>query len=798
MSGSQPPEYYPQPPLPVPPPFTPPSNESHRWIFVLSILAFVGLIALARVVHSVYFTRSLPPLQQESADQKHSQARVAYENNPGSPTSTTPKVDELAISTVLDQIHNAAQRHDLIAIDNEMDIDRLFGEISRVDNLGYSPAAQQAAFIQGIRIGMERMFTTNTDLVNWSSRKLKKIIFADGQQEAIVYDLETHGVFPKRYPVKARWWLRKTGSQWKIWDVELIGEGLRISAAMAAVVPAGGLASSLPAGLASSIPRFQTVTRDIKAGDLAGAESELRILNAQNLPSEFAAMREVYWGMLHIRQLQYNAALTDCDAAEKTGEDVPFAHEIRTLAYDKLGQFDNAYQSALKWENTMGGDFQVYYLMGRALAHLNRPAEAAVTFGKSLDEDPDAAGSLSELSSVLPPGKKAEIGRRFALSQNPAGVFAIAAPVLQRARDLEGMQALIDAYRAQPGSASDPHLAYYTGELMIIRGQFKQAEAVLKTLLLLPDNGEQKKFAEEFYYAAFLAKDAVNAYADSPDAPVAFHNLARFALVLGDYRTLDKLVKAYQPHFQNDPLAMYYHAKLYEDIGDFKNADDSYRSAMALGNESDLNTIRISWVYERFTSGKGFSAYADIQPSDKVFTQLARLFTVHGNKDDLSRLVDLRRADAPDDPNLPLWEAEITFLGKRYADTVELLLDHRDSIERDKINVPRWKDIYIRSEVRLGHPDAARVELSPTASGGKDWWHIAIIECAAGNARDGITALNAFLKQSNNAYVHDIYADPDLGPALASPAFASWTQSHPNPTGSASTRPGTPDDGLGA
>ena len=177
-----------------------------------------------------------------------------------------------------------------------------------------------------------------------------------------------------------------------------------------------------------------------------------------------------------------------------------------------------------------------------------RPGEAAQAFSKSLDEDTEASGSLAELSKVLPAGKKAEIGRRFAQCQEPRTVFAAAMPILQDANDFEGMRNLLDAYRGRTESAGDQWATYYDAELKIVQKEYAKAEAELKTLLPLSAVNGQEIFASEYLQAARLAGHAVEAYGNVPTRWPDLRFLPKH-LAIGHARpTLRRLVAVHLKH----------------------------------------------------------------------------------------------------------------------------------------------------------------------------------------------------------------------------------------------------------
>jgi tetratricopeptide (TPR) repeat protein len=281
----------------------------------------------------------------------------------------------------------------------------------------------------------------------------------------------------------------------------------------------------------------------------------------------------------------------------------------------------------------------------------------------------------------------------------------------------------------------------------------------------------------------------VEAYSAAPDPRAAFKRLATSMLGEKFRPALAQLVALEIQRFPDDPWVYYYSGRMHQAAGEYDAADAAYAQALPLANAHDQLMMRSSRVYARFLAGKGLSAYHEIAPPDKVFTQLAQLYSNGKQGDNLAKLVAARRADAPDDSSLPLWDADAKFLAGDYAAAVDLLTANRLTIEADKFNGYRWSDLYIRCQVRLKNFEMARAEANRSTGTDKNWWRIAIVECAAGNVPEGTKALDALLKDDEDYDLADFYADPDIGPALSTPAFADWREKHPNPATQPTSRP---------
>jgi hypothetical protein len=777
-------------PLPVRPIFLEPPRPSRRRLVVgVAAIGIAVAIVLGFAGVRIYKLRALPERESLSIGQKHQETKEAFTG--GGPAANDQEAR--AISAALDQVNAAIQKQNTSAMAAVFDSDRMCDELDRLGAFSSVPFQQRAQMRSGLGTGFAQGLVSARTGLGWTGHRVKKISLSDSRREAVVYDLEYRGIGTSRYTVKMRWWMRKSGGQWKVWDMEALEEGIRATTIMSSMMASAVSTGVMPV-VAQAGPLIKSVSADLLNGNVKSAETNLKLLDAMALPNEFVAIRHVLWSALHTRQSNFDAALADCDAAEATGLDVPVVHQLRTMAYNRKGKYAKALDSAGKWEESLGGDSELYYERGTALSKLQRPVEAAKAFGQSLDEDSEAAGSLAELSHALPPGRKGELATRFAQCSDPTTMFRNAMPLVQQTRDLDGMGALIDAYRGRRESANDAWLTYYDGELKIMRKQYKAGELLLKSLVPEAEKIRQEDFLNEYVSAAMLAGDSIEAYDFRSDKRAVFKDLASQLLSRKDTAMISRLAAMHVRAFPDDPWAYYYQAKVSQAAADYDAADASYEKASSLASDKDLDTIRYSRVDARYAADRGLSAYQDIGPKDKVFLQLANKFSLAKQSGDLAKLVAARRTDSPEDPTVPLWDAQAKFLAGDYAGTVEVLTRARETIEKNKADqYGRFTEILLRSEIRLKDFDAARAEASRSGNGDKSHWRIALIECAAGNAAEGTKALD-FLLANDDYEAGDFYVDPDIGPALGTPAFAVWRAKHPMPVTRPATQPTVDSD----
>ncbi len=744
--------------------------------------AVIGLAGY--LAYRAHLRQILPPLESLTVEQKHALSREAFSNT-GSPADP----DAQAISSLLDQLNLSLKEHSSAKLIAAFDGQRFAQEVDRMNAFGGNASASKEATIPVLAKNGAEWVLGPLKSHGWTSQKVKKIYLSENHQEALVYNIEFADGSDHEM-MKMRWWLRRDGSHWRVFDRETMNLGYRSSTFKAATIQAWADSSVTGYSQSNVNQAFAAYNTATTQGDFKAADVALHSMDSMFLPDCYKQSRYVDWIWLHYREGMYTACLTDCDAIEKLGADVPMIQYYRTLCYFNLRKYDESLASAKKLEECLGDDREVYYEMGKALARLNRKDEAAAAFGKSLDQDADANNSLAELSRLLPAEKKDEIVTRFNQSHHPARVFQNTMETLSNSRDTRGMELLLEAYRGHSESANDPWLAYYAAQLKIDQKQFADAEHLLEPLLPQAGTKQTARFRRRYFYAAVQADDTVHAYEVATDKQEAFTTMAsqlRWKKEKAD--ELGRLLDAHLKDMPDDPWGYYYLGLVKTTSGDLEAADAAYARAMSLAEKDDLDTFLSARVDARYEAGKGLLAYAQISPKKDVFEQLARRYAADKKPADLAALLAARRGDAADDLLLPLWDANICVLKQEDAAAVDLLEKCKAVVLADASMQYRWRDLYVRSQVRLKHFSEARQVAG--AAKYKDWMQVAMIECAAGNVPEGINALNKYLAEDEDNDVEDLYADPDIGPALAADGYADWRKAHPRPTSEPATEPTT-------
>jgi hypothetical protein len=194
----------------------------------------------------------------------------------------------------------------------------------------------------------------------------------------------------------------------------------------------------------------------------------------------------------------------------------------------------------------------------------------------------------------------------------------------------------------------------------------------------------------------------------------------------------------------------------------------------------------------RVQAGWAADAYREVEPGAETFESLASLCLEAKDAKQLQALIDARRADAADAPDLPVWEVEVRWLNQDYEGALKLLTDHRE----DLFDLPRhrWKanDYRVRCLVRLKRADEAVREVEAVGNGGGDRLLKVLAHAAAGDVKKTEAVVEKM--RPKPYFLKRCYVDADLGPILRGEPFREFREKSPEPK-DAEGRPGKdPDD----
>lgn len=530
------------------------------------------------------------------------------------------------------------------------DPERTVAELRAFGFAEFNAGAKGTEFLKGFRQGMTRSLEKQAPLLAWKDCEIKQVKKLR-RLEAVIIARHRHD---EGAIAKMRWWVTKRDGTWRIYDMEDLEMGMRISAG-ASTLLAGG------PGQAQRLQEFARATECLREvinslgvkHDVDAAERKLREIEHVALPRPYEAMRWMLTASIQIQRGQHRDALATLDRAHGFHAEMPILDLLKGMACNGLNERERALVHLKAYEDLLGDDANVCRELGFALHGLNRIDEARAAYRKSLDYNPREIDAFLGLLRTVGAGDACDdLGPRFAKLGNPQASFEECLRDCQQARDAASLTALAQAMRKLDATSSSAQFA-----LALAAAWEKRADPALRefeaALALEPDEGKRAGFTTDFLKAMANGGLALPAYKAAPQSREAFRTLA--AELKKVFRTDDllPLLNAHARKFPDDPLLPFYRGEAQVQRGQYALADKSFTAGMAQPPAAaTLDSFRSSRVQARYHVGAGVDAHVTIGPRRETFQQLAMLCLQDHNDGLLETLLEAHARVDPNDPAL--------------------------------------------------------------------------------------------------------------------------------------------------
>ena len=549
-----------EPPAPLPPyPPLPPRRAKRPrrrgWFFLALFVGGLAFLALRRTEFYQDRFGRLPPRQTQTRREKYAKLAAAFNGRTPPPDNE----DVRAIGALIDDFRRVTTGGDKQALLELFDLTRMKREARRLDALAKLPLEDRSSYVKSISGDLAdtwRHFGAN---VGWQGQRLVCVDFLAEGREAVAY-AALRTTRPDEVTLYFRWWVRRSGDRWRIYDFENLDFGVREIA---------GYGQHLQAVAAGAEPKFdkflETVEKAAKAADegkLPALQADLEALDTTLLHPQMQARGEYWLGRLLADQGRYAEAVERLDKAEALYDTMPLIAYYRARVHGLAGDHAAACKDLQDYIDLFAGDAETFNRLGTALAALERKDEAADAFRRGLADNPTYLANLFELAGVLGEDRQDEIGEHFAKLPSPDKHFDQVASRLYRRGCGRALEAVIDAYeKARP---DDPLLGYYAAAVRVVRKQYRPAaELFLAACKGLKDETVRAKCRAEYLWCMSRVKAHAEAYRRSPDRPEAFRILARNLAGDEDAAALGALIAEHARACPADVWVHYYTGEMH-------------------------------------------------------------------------------------------------------------------------------------------------------------------------------------------------------------------------------------------
>ncbi|MBI1918539.1 MAG: tetratricopeptide repeat protein [Planctomycetes bacterium] len=637
-------------------------GKGGRTLWGLVVAGLVVTLTLGGwlVVHRDRRPKAIP----EDAGQRRREVMQAFHQ----PLPLDEKEIARDVKPFFDSLGAALRARNGTNIVDHFDMDRLADELIAMDFFPALIRRDRHSFVSGLRLGMVRAMRQEAFLLEWADVEVRGVKrLSDDEAVLIVRHRDKEGNFQK-----IRWWLiRRTGS-WKVYDLEDLDVGLRISTAVASFADLG---MENLAGAANTMKHVRDALLAIATQqDADAAERHLRQAEGGRLPPKLDSLRHLIRGMIGVHRNAFQDALKAFDQAHRCHPDMPILDLLRGLAHNRLGEWAKGLEYLEAYHRLLGDDPNVCCEMGLSLRGVKRFAEAAQSYRKALDMNPKDADALLGLLGALAPGdKRDDLGPRFAKLDDPRENFEHFAEDCRETQDADSVAHLVSAMRKI--DPQFPAVDFFDALAQAWTGRDDRAIPLFKAALAKQKDAQKRKeYIQGFLGAMAKAGKAVPAYAAAPDATEAFRILAAELRPGYGSDEMRRLVLAHRRKVPRDPLLPFYQAEVHVADGNYQLADRAFQAGMASPpNAATLAEFRASRVLARFHTGQMLSAYTEIGPRRETFPQLVQLCLGEDDLSQLQALLDAHAKVSPKDPEAVWFRCRLKARQKQVPEAIDLL-----------------------------------------------------------------------------------------------------------------------------
>jgi hypothetical protein len=292
------------------------------------------------------------------------------------------------ISSFFDTMQAAIARRDGSVGSELFDPDRLYREAFVVAEFPRPDPHGPVKVVNAVWGG----FTAGWLGTGWSETKLQRIEHLPGGAEVIVTTRHrtSGGVVP------ARWWLVRHEGKWRVYDLEDVRVGLRLSHQVA-------ISTTLQTGeneyaeLATAMTALTQASAALASGDIPIARQALDRVRIARLPSRIRAVHCLTESAVAIGANDPDSALAWADRADRARPGIPGTDLIRAVAFHRKRNWHEATIAATRYIKLLGPDPQVNLVLGQSLLELGRRKEAIEVLREANVEYPGHADLLAAL-----------------------------------------------------------------------------------------------------------------------------------------------------------------------------------------------------------------------------------------------------------------------------------------------------------------------------------------------------------------------------------------------------------------
>jgi Flp pilus assembly protein TadD len=479
-----------------------------------------------------------------------------------------------------------------------------------------------------------------------------------GEQEhlALVYAVD----WSPHYTVGYRWWLVRSGRNWRVFDWERLDYEQSLAHTWAVRERIDEDANwynynTLRDALdeAESDPGGGNGRANGDGGtDLA---SLIDVPQPEIIHDD--ALFDLAWAL--IRQSRYAEAIRACESLRRP-QDHPGYLVIRAQAQAGLGRHALALAEVRRYQELAGRDPLALAQEADSLVELDRHEEAAKCWRDMLHLAPNHSDALGNFCRLASPAQRPELTTILRAMRQPIQAAVDQAQAAISRDDLETFELLANFVKGE--SPESPAAIALDAQRLEYDGQHEQAAARFRQAAdaeFRPDR--KQEYLQQFLQAMTAAGKLAEGYASAPDPQAAFDYLTAGAedeeSSLTDAQLI-VLLAEHEKRVATDARAAYLAGLLLLREEQFAAADAKFQSAMAKADKDTQSYYQGGRIETLYRLGRWKEAYTTFGSTTEVFRDLAGHCEGDGDWQRLRELIELHKTDHPTDRWIDFYEAK--------------------------------------------------------------------------------------------------------------------------------------------
>lgn len=279
------------------------------------------------------------------------------------------------------------------------------------------------AFVRGFEQGMSQALAATGSLMKWDETRITRIEATDVDRMIVYVKLWDEEM--EAYS-KLRWWLKKSGSEWKVYDFEDFDMNVRMSMMIGVGFTASQSgenqiwAQSLLKILAFMQQQESAMTTLLTIDELDPVFETL--ISAEGVPPKIQGLAHFFKAAICIVDEDWKAALDQIEAAQQIDPGLPVHLYMKTTVFSQMGRYEEARKSLDAYAEKLGWDADTC-MFAAQIAYDSGDSKTAREFAlRGLEDQPGSFYNLEYYGLALPEAEKGKIEDYFLkLSDSESG-----------------------------------------------------------------------------------------------------------------------------------------------------------------------------------------------------------------------------------------------------------------------------------------------------------------------------------------------------------------------------------------